>query len=57
MRPAPAIPAWTALSAGAGGAGLSVVAVGLGPGAVAAYGTAQGRSALWAAVAWLGTGA
>lgn len=68
MRPAPAIPPWTALSVGAGAgvlaaavlgprAELSVVAAGLGLGAVAAYGAARVRAALpCAAVAWLGAG-
>lgn len=61
-------PPWTALAAGAAAcvlaaallgarAELSVVAAGLGVGAVASYGTARVRAALpCAAIAWLGAG-
>ncbi|WP_435059679.1 hypothetical protein [Streptomyces sp. bgisy060] len=68
MRPAPALRPWTALTIGAvvcvlaaaalgARAELSVVAAGLGLGAIAAYGTVRTRSGLpCAAVAWLGAG-
>ncbi|MFI5867111.1 hypothetical protein [Streptomyces sp. NPDC051546] len=68
MRPAPALPPWTALTIGAvtcvlaaavvgARAELSVVAAGLGLGAVAAYGVARTRHGLpCAAVSWLGAG-
>ncbi|MFF1680747.1 hypothetical protein ACFVYG_32505 [Streptomyces sp. NPDC058256] len=68
-HPAPIPPRWTALTAGAvacvlaaaavpgGRAQLTVVAAGLGLGAIAAYGTARTRAGLpCAAVAWLGAG-
>lgn len=67
-RSAPAMTPWTALTVGAVAcvlgaallgdrAALSVVAAGLGLGAVAAYGVARVRTGLpCAAVAWLGAG-
>jgi hypothetical protein len=66
--PAPEVPPWTALTIGAvacvlaaallgAHAQLSVVAAGLGLGAVAAYGVARTRAGLpCAAIAWLGAG-
>ncbi|MGW3930368.1 hypothetical protein ACWECC_20035 [Streptomyces microflavus] len=66
--PAPATPPWTALTIGAvacvlaaallgARAELSVMAAGLGLGAIAAYGTARRRAGLpCAAIAWLGAG-
>lgn len=67
-RPTPAMPPWTALTAGAAAcvlaaallgarAELSIVAAGLSLGAVAAYGAARTRAGLpCAAIAWLGAG-
>ncbi|MET8816411.1 hypothetical protein ABZW47_30975 [Streptomyces sp. NPDC004549] len=67
-RPASAVPPWTALTAGAvacvlaaalgdARAELSIMAAGLGLGAVTVYGVARTRAGLpCAAIAWLGAG-